>query len=178
MKKKIPTKSSTFQPTIQIGNFNSELLRKKFLNACMKELKITLTVEQITSGEKDWVGFKAALKILCDKMPVTDKWADEDDDKFSGYPSFESCATCCGVDELTELPSSRKAILLVILKSFIRPNYYEDQMGPYLKYYHNLTEGQERFKVLKDLGWRCTGIFKNINHGWHNYEYSAYYGDK
>lgn len=77
----------------------------------------------------------------------------------------------------TEL-SPRKAVLKGVMLANSNVGY--NSPTTFMKYYDNdqLEQGRKYLTVLKELGWKCTAKFMNVNHNWMNFEMSAHYGDK
>ena len=199
MKKKamktLPKKYSFLKMRIEAANFNPEDIRKKFVEALWKNFPECHKEEKLyVAATKDYESFKAFCRAAFKEIKDADYYR-----TYIEFP-FMGTASCCGVHELSfcDFETSGKAnnptkkVLLALLYGFA------DSYGKYyyLKYFDNgavtnfddvddyedewgntRIDGPEVFKVLKNLGWKCTGRFINPNHSWPNYEMSANYGE-
>lgn len=199
MKKKamktLPKKYSFLKMRIEAANFNPEDIRKKFVEALWKNFPECHKEEKLyVAATKDYGSFKAFCQAAFKAIQAADYYKNNVE-----FP-FMSTVSCCGVHELSlcdfdtkgKANNPTKKVLLALLYGFadFYGKYY------YLKYFdngavnkfddvddyedewgHTSIDGPEVFKVLKKLGWKCTGRFINPNHSWPNYEMSANYGE-
>lgn len=179
--KKKPTKP-TYSPLsyrIQTANFDPEKLRLKLLKAFTKSFGIEVTQKELEEASKTFKDFKTLCTKLC-RMKFDVNYVE----------SIYEGGSCCGLNELTfrdiddwyddpvtELPA-RKAVLKGVVLANSTVGY--NSPTTFMKYYDNdqLDQGRKYLTVLKELGWKCTAKFMNVNHNWLNFEMSAHYGDK
>lgn len=181
--KKKPT-TPTYSPLpyrIQTANFDPEKLRLKLLKAFTKSFRIGAGQKELEEASKTFKTFQTFCTKLCKEKFDVDY-----------VSSIYEDGSCCGLSELTfkdidyewygdDGPSDlshRKTVLkgVVLANSTIGYN----SPTTFMKYYDNdqLNQGRKYLTVLKELGWKCTAKFKNVNHNWLNFEMSAHYGDK
>ena len=164
---------------IQTANFDPEKLRLKLLKAFTKSFKIKAEQKELEEASKTFEAFQT----LCTKLYKK---------KFDvGYVSsvYEG-GSCCGLSELTFADMdfdcddnlSDLSLRNKVLKGVVLANANIGYNSPttFMKYYDNdqLNSGRKYLTVLKELGWKCTAKFMNVNHNWLNFEMSAHYGDK
>ena len=174
----MPKKYSFLNYKIQAGKFDGSVLRKKLIDAARKEfaadVRIVANKETLENAYLSFRGFQK----FCQKL--VDYWSESEDDEYKNSYDyyFTSGASCCGVSELVDLPTTYKEIVSHIIGGYSLIKKYDDLCSEYIKYYDNDKDSAEkRFESLTRLGWKCTGIFINANHDWPNYEFSASYGD-
>lgn len=178
--KPTPTKISLSKfNKIQKVKFNSKKAREIFIAAVLdlfsdeiKAKKVKITKAQTNKAKTNKQNFVAFLKFIAGKIDIKsgsdrEYWYDD------GY--LTECATNCGTDELRNLPTNKEDLVKALLFCFIENNLLNDPL--YFKYYDNiLDEGKKTVILLHELGWVCTGYYKNQNMKSYNIEMSMDYG--